>query len=220
MNNRDAELFIVKALEIGAIELIPGGRLLKSRRVSPHFFNSARFNNGRNSRILMCEYAARAFNMYQTHPFEVVFGPAYKGISIAFGVAMMLDIHYGIVVGWAHDRKETKDHGEGGDLVGASIKDQRVLLVDDVMTTGTSCDEAVAMIESAGGILAGCVLAFDRQETANDGLQSATQHFSGVHQVPVIAIATTNNLTTVLQRDPERAGILKEILAYQGAYGV
>ena len=218
MNDVRAELFVSWALGIGAIELVPGGRKLGSGRMSPYFFNSALFTDGKSSHMLLSDYAQRAVDLNVS--FDVIFGPAYKGITLAFGMTLCLHQDHHRNVSWAHNRKEEKAHGEGGILVGENLKHQSVLLADDVMTTGRSSDEAVKAIKEAGGTLVGCVIAFDRQEKTEHSAHSATQQFTFKHKVPLIAIASLDDLIAVLERDPTKADILKEIRAYKERYGL
>lgn len=218
MNDPRAEMFVSWALEVGAIELVPGGRKLKSGRMSPYFFNSGLFTDGKNSSRLLSDYTQRAVEL--NLPFDIIFGPAYKGITLAFGMALCLSQDHHRNSGWAYNRKEEKGHAEGGLLVGANMTDKLVMLVDDVMTTGKSCDEAVKTIKQSGGTLVGGVIAFDRQETTEHSSRSATQQFSFAHKVPIVAIATLEDLIVVLQRDSTKADILEEILIYKQKHGL
>ncbi len=183
-----AQAFVEYALRIGAIELTPKGRPLKSGRISPYFFNSGLFNTGDTMRSLAKAYAT-TITRNGFRP-DVIFGPAYKGIPIATVVAIMLGSHIGL----AFNRKEKKEHGEGGSTVGASLEGKRVLIVDDVMTTGTSSGDAMEVILANGGIPIGCVVAFDRQERVEDSNLSAVQGFEKNFNVPVRAIATLADL--------------------------
>lgn len=221
--------FVKSALNIGALELLSEGRALKSGRISPYFFNSGLFNSGTTGLELFEAYAAAAMGFASSEdelPFQVVFGPAYKGIPLATGTSLALRIVYGKDVGYAFNRKEAKDHGEGGIIVGASLAGKNVLIVDDVMTTGTSSAEAVEIIRANGGNSVGCVIAFDRQEMGKDGGLSAVQEFQDKFGIPVRAAATLSDLVSLLKRTPAESGddevgeILEKILAYQKKYGV
>lgn len=214
-----AETFIAYALHIGALELLPEGRALKSGRISPYFFNSGLFNTGETITNLALAYAAAASEFTP----EIVFGPAYKGIPLATALAQAI----GGNVGYAFNRKEAKDHGEGGIIVGASLAGKNVLIVDDVMTTGTSSGEAVEIIRANGGIPIGCVIAFDRQERGKEGIHSAVQEFEQTYGITVRAAATLSDLISLLRHtlaespDDHQVGeMLEEILAYRKAYGV
>lgn len=208
-----AETFVAYALSIGALELLPNGRELKSGRISPYFFNSGLFNTGESISNLAKAYSAAAQDEF--HP-DVVFGPAYKGIPLATSVAQAI----GGKVGYAFNRKEAKDHGEGGIIVGASLAGKNVLIVDDVMTTGTSSGEAVEIIRANGGIPIGCVIAFDRQERGKEGNQSAVQGFEENYGIAVRAAATLSDLIGLLLRTGGRGEMLEKILEYRKEYGV
>ena len=219
LQTSSAENFIAYALSIGALELLPEGRELKSKRISPYFFNSGLFNTGDSITQLATAYASAALEFSP----DVIFGPAYKGIPLAVAVAQAI----GGNVEYAYNRKEAKDHGEGGIIVGASsLTGKRVLIVDDVMTTGTSSGEAVEIIRAHGGIPIAAVIAFDRQERSKDGTLSAVQEFEEKYQIPVRASASLAGLIAFLRSKPAESGddeigeILEKIISYQNQYGV
>jgi len=211
--------FVRYALSIGALELVPGGRKLKSERISPYFFNSGLFNTGLSLAKLASAYVSVIRGGYTRS--QVIFGPAYKGIPLVSAVATLL----GDDTGYAFNRKEEKDHGDGGMLVGASLKGKRVTILDDVMTTGSSIIEAAEIIRAAGGMPVNCVISFDRQERASGEL-SAVQEFEQKYKIPVLAAATLTDLISVLEHTSAESGddnigeFLEEILAYKAQYGV
>ncbi|HEY1181590.1 MAG TPA: orotate phosphoribosyltransferase, partial [Rhodocyclaceae bacterium] len=157
----------------------------KAGRQSPYFFNAGLFNDG-DAMLRLCDFYARAI-VASGVEFDVLFGPAYKGIPLAAGTAMMLAQH-GHNTPFAYNRKEAKDHGEGGTLVGAPLKG-RVLVIDDVISAGTSVRESVELIRQAGADMAGVVIALDRQERGQGSL-SAVQEVERNYNIPVIPVAT------------------------------
>ncbi|KAI6001567.1 phosphoribosyl transferase [Pisolithus orientalis] len=161
-----------QAEEVGALKF--GAFTLKSGRVSPYFFNAGLMSSGNILNTIANAYAATiiaglGFPTNPLPPFDVIFGPAYKGISLAACTALVLSATYGKSYGFAYDRKEAKDHGEGGKLVGVPVKGKKVLILDDVMTAGTAVSLAIASIQSAGGEVVGVVQLLDREEVGKDG---------------------------------------------------
>ena len=215
-----AKNFIRYALSIGAIELVPEGRRLKSGRISPYFFNSGLFNTGDSIGQLANAYVS----VLNSLKVDVVFGPAYKGIPLVTAVSMSMWQKYGVNVGYAFNRKEVKDHGDGGIIVGSPLANKRVLIVDDVMTTGTSSSEAVDIIRTNGGSPIGCVIAFDRQERGKDEMFSAVQEFENNYDISVYPAAALTDLIAVLKDDegliPKGEEVLVKILEYREQYGV
>lgn len=218
------ERFVKYAIQIGAIEFVPEGRKLKSGRNSPYFFNSGLFNTGNTIGELGKIYVYEFLKHHVTTP-EVVFGPAYKGIPLAVITAHQFSMLASINIGYAFNRKEEKTHGDGGTIVGASLAGKSVLIVDDVMTTGTSSGEAVEIIRANGGTPIGCVIAFDRQERGKESGLSAVQEFQKNYEIPVYATATLADLISFLRKLPPESGddntgeILEKILTYQKEYG-
>ena len=221
--------FVAYALSIGALELVPQGRVLKSGRLSPHFFNSGLFIRSIDLEHLGMAYAETIVSADDNDELMpgVIYGPAYKGIPLAVATAMML--RYEFVgyeeIGIAYNRKEAKDHGEGGVLIGSPLQDKRVVIADDVITDGASKREAVDTIHSHGGQSVACVIAFDRQERGKDvhDPRSAAQAFSEDYGIPVLAAATLDDLIQVLEEGPAvplGAETLPLILAYRDQYGV
>lgn len=216
--NHQAQQFVKFALEIGAIELLPEGRQLKSKRISPYFFNSGLFNTGPALERLAVAYAAAVVNQGEVP--DVLFGPAYKGIPLAAATALMAN-RMGYRFGYAFNRKEAKGHGEGGLLVGHTVAGRTVAILDDVLTTGDTKGEAANFVRGEGGTPVKVVIAFDRQEKGVTTDLSAVQEFERAHGIPVSAAATLDDLVRVLEasRVPEHADILPKILAYREEYG-
>jgi orotate phosphoribosyltransferase len=205
--------FIAFAIECGVLRF--GKFVTKSGRSSPYFLDAGLFNTGARLGRLAEFYAAaiRASGV----PYDMVFGPAYKGIVLAAATAMAL-ARAGRDVPYAFNRKEAKDHGEGGNVVGAPLAG-RVLVIDDVMTAGTAVRESVAIIRAAGAVPAGVAVCLDRMERGT-GLLSAAQEVETEYGIPVIAIATLDDLLGYLQGAPRFEEDLRAIAAYRRQYGV
>lgn len=193
-----------------------GDFTLKSGRSSPYFFNMGRIDSGAALARLGRAYAAAAVR--SGVPFDMLFGPAYKGIALAAATAIALADTQDRDVPWAYNRKEAKDHGEGGTLVGAPLRG-RVLIVDDVMTAGTAVRESLELIRSQGAEPAGVLIALDRQERGQ-GERSAAQEVAAQFGIPVIAIATLADVLTYAGERPELAAEHGRLLAYRERYGV
>ena len=189
---------------------------LKSGRVSPYFFNAGRFATGRAMSLLGRYYAQAIVD--SGIRFDVLFGPAYKGIPLAAVTAAALYEAHDLDVPWAYNRKEEKAHGEGGQVVGAPLRG-RVLIIDDVITAGTAIREAVDIIEQAGAGLAGVVIALDRQEKGQGEL-SAVEETEKKYGIRVAHIATLDDLMDYLTQDPARSGLVEKMRAYRDAHGV
>jgi orotate phosphoribosyltransferase len=187
----------------------------KAGRMSPYFFNAGLFNDGDKLRRLG-EFYAKAIADSDIG-FDVLFGPAYKGIPLAASIAIALS-GMGRNVPFAFNRKEAKDHGEGGTVVGAALTG-RVLIVDDVISAGTSVRESVELIRAAGAEPAGVVIALDRMERGS-GETSAVQEVRGQYGIPVVAVVTLDNLVEFLERDASRQAELQAVAAYREKYGV
>ena len=188
---------------------------LKSGRKSPYFFNAGVFHTGTRLRELGGYYAA-ALEADGTG-FDLLFGPAYKGIPLACATAMAL-AERGREVAWAFDRKEAKDHGEGGAIVGAPLNGA-VMVVDDVISSGLSVAHSAALIAGAGARLAGVVVALDRQERGRDGTGSATAQVSARHGVPVVAVARLADLLDFLADHPQLGQHRAAVADYRAQYG-
>lgn len=189
---------------------------LKSGRKSPYFFNAGLFNMGSDLARLGRFYAQAVVE--SGIKFDMIFGPAYKGIPLATLTAAALADNHGIDVPYCFNRKEAKDHGEGGNLVGAPLEG-RVLCVDDVMTAGTAIRESVEIIKAAGATPAGVVIALDRQEKGSGEL-SAVQQVEKDTGMQVASIASLGDLVGFLQDDPERAEALEQVRTYRSEFGV
>ena len=205
--------FIDFAIDCGVLRF--GEFRLKSGRISPYFFNTGLFDSGSRLGRLGHFYARRL--LHARLEFDVLYGPAYKGIPLACATAIALAEQTGGEAPFAFNRKEAKDHGEGGCLVGAPVKG-RVLIVDDVITAGTSVRESVDIIRAAGAQACGVLIALDRQEKGQDGT-SAIAEIGRRYGLPVIAIVTLADILDYLQQDGGRAECVAAIRAYQSKYG-
>jgi orotate phosphoribosyltransferase len=208
---RDA--FIEFCIAAGVLRF--GSFVTKSGRSTPYFFDAGLFYTGARLGRLAEFYALAIAS--STLRYDVVFGPAYKGIVLASATAVAL-ARMGRDVPYAYNRKEAKDHGEGGVTVGAPLAG-RVLIVDDVMTAGTAVRESLAIIRGAGAEPAGVVVCLDRMERGAGDL-SAIQEVEQLHGVPVVAIATLDDLLAYLRRAPDNAERVRAIDAYRQMYGV
>ncbi|MDP1648930.1 MAG: orotate phosphoribosyltransferase [Rubrivivax sp.] len=215
-----AQEFVQFAVQSGVLRF--GEFKTKAGRLSPYFFNAGHFDDGAKLGRLAEFYARRLLETGL--PFDMIFGPAYKGITLAAAVAVEL-ARRGRNVPFAYNRKEAKDHGEGGLLVGARVAG-RVLIIDDVISAGTSVRESIAMITAAGGQPCGVAIALDRQERATEGGQdapwSAVQYVTQQLQMNVAAIATLEDLLQYLNEssDPALAAFAGPLRAYRERYGV
>ena len=205
--------FLELSLELGVIRF--GEFTLKSGRVSPYFFNAGLFSTG---------YAAAKLGRYYASAiadsgveFDVLFGPAYKGIPLATLAAAALAEHHDVDVPYAFNRKEAKGHGEGGNIVGAPLAG-KVLIVDDVITAGTAVREAQQIITSAGAEVAGLVISLDRQEVGKDS-RSAVQELEQQLAIPVISIVQLDDLIELLEESGEFSEFLEPVMEYRKQYG-
>ena len=206
--------FIEFALQTGVLRF--GSFTLKSGRVSPYFFNSGLFNTG-GSLAKLGQFYAQAIVESQLD-FDLLFGPAYKGIPLASATVVALAEHHQRDIPYTFNRKEAKDHGEGGQLVGAELNG-KVLIIDDVMSAGTSVRESVEIIKIQNARPAGVIIALDRQEKGQTE-QSAIQQVETDLNIPVISIISLTNLLNYLKDNPQFAENLPAVEAYRERYGV
>jgi len=206
--------FIKFALETGVLRF--GSFTLKSGRISPYFFNSGLFNTG-SSLARLGQFYAQAI-VETDLEFNLIFGPAYKGIPLASSAAIALAEHYQRDVPYVFNRKELKDHGEGGQLVGAELKG-KVLIIDDVISAGTSVGESVAIIRRENATPAGVIIALDRQEKGQTE-QSAIQQVEREYKIPVVSIICLDDLLAYLESNRALVAHIPAVKAYRAQYGV
>jgi orotate phosphoribosyltransferase len=205
--------FVEFAVNAGVLRF--GAFKTKAGRMSPYFFNAGLFSDGA-SLARLCGYYADAV-LASSIGFDMLFGPAYKGIPLVAGIAVEL-ARRGHNVPFCFNRKEVKDHGEGGTLIGAVPKG-RVLIVDDVISAGTSVRESVGLIRGAGAEPCGVAIALDRMEKGQGDL-SAVQEVERVYGIPVISVATLDDLVGFLRDSADLAAHLAAVEAYRSKYGV
>ncbi len=189
---------------------------LKSGRVSPYFFNAGLFNTG-SALARLGQYYAEAITDSGLE-FDVLFGPAYKGIPLAATCSVALAEHHQRDVPYSFNRKEAKAHGEGGNIVGSPLQG-RILIIDDVITAGTAIRESMQIIDAAGAKPAGVVIALDRQEKGQGEL-SAIQEVEQQYGIPVLSIIKLENLITYLEQHPDMQANLAAVNAYREKYGI
>jgi len=206
--------FVDFAIRAGVLRF--GEFRTKAGRLSPYFFNAGLFSDGEKLGELAGYYARAA--LASGIAFDMLFGPAYKGITLAAATAVAL-AGLGHNVPFCFNRKEAKDHGEGGNIVGAPLAG-RALIVDDVITDGASKREAIEIIRAAGATPAGVLIALDRQEKGGQGELSATQEVSRDYGLPVTAIATLADILATLRGRPEQRENVARIEEYRTRYGV
>ena len=212
MQNYQKE-FLDFALNIGVLRF--GEFTLKSGRISPYFFNAGLFNTGQSLARLGRYYAQAIVD--SGIQFDVLYGPAYKGIPLAAVTAAALSEHHSIDIPYAFNRKEAKDHGEGGIIVGHELTG-KVMIIDDVISAGTSVRESVDIISQQGAETGGVVIALDRQERGKGDL-SAIQEVERDFGIPVAAIVRLENLVEYLQADTANSEYLDKIQKYRDQYG-
>jgi orotate phosphoribosyltransferase len=188
---------------------------LKSGRVSPYFFDVGCFNTGAALAHLGRYYACALITAAM--PCDVLLGPAYKGIPLAASTAVALHENHQLDMPYVFNRKEVKQHGEGGNLVGAALSGQ-VVIIDDVITAGTAIREVMALIEAAGAVLTGVLIALDRKERGRGHL-SAIEEVERDYAIPVVSIVNFDHLVTYLKDQSQMALQLDAMLAYREQYG-
>ena len=208
------QAFIEFALEKQVLKF--GEFTLKSGRKSPYFFNAGLFNTGRDLAKLGRFYAAALAE--SAVQYDVLFGPAYKGIPIATTTAVALADHHDLDVPYCFNRKEAKDHGEGGNLVGSPLQG-RIMLVDDVITAGTAIRESMEIIQANQAELAGVLIALDRQEKGRMEL-SAIQEVERDFRCKVISIISLSDLIQYLEGQADMNDALEQVKSYQEQYGI
>jgi len=208
--------FIEFVMQTGVLKL--GEFTLKSGRISPYFFNAGLFNTGGQLAKLAKGYAGA---IAESHfDFDVLFGPAYKGIPLAATTSVSLASDFNIDKPYAFNRKEAKDHGEGGNIVGHALEGN-VLIIDDVITAGTAIREAMDIITANGAKPAGVVIALDRMEKGKSEL-SAIQEVEQEYGIPVMSIITLNDIINYLaeSNDPQSQHYLDAMKVYRSEYGI
>lgn len=190
---------------------------LKSGRKSPYFFNSGLFNTG-DSLAKLGKFYAQSIVASKVE-FDLIYGPAYKGIPLASALAIALAIDYGRDVPYAFNRKEAKDHGEGGNIVGFPLQGKKVLIIDDVISAGTSVRESMDIIKANDAEAAGVVIALDRQEVGK-GDTTAIQEVEKEFNIPVVSIVCLGNLINYLEIVNAEQEQIDAIRAYREKYGV
>ena len=206
--------FLDLALELGVLRF--GEFTLKSGRVSPYFFNTGLFSTGYAAAKLGRYYAAAI--AASRIEYDMLFGPAYKGIPLVSLAAAALAEHHDVDVPYSFNRKEAKGHGEGGSVVGAPLSG-KVLVVDDVITAGTATREATQIIAGAGAEVAGLVISLDREEIGQDS-RSAVQELEQALGIPIISIVRLEDLIDLLEESDEFGSYLQPVVNYRDKYGV
>ena len=206
--------FIENAIANGALKF--GQFELKSGRTSPHFFNAGEFYKGSALAALGKCYATAIVE--SGIEFDVLFGPAYKGITLAAATSIALSEHHGIDVPYCFNRKAAKVHGEGGTLVGAPLEG-KVLIIDDVITAGTAIREVMSILEQAGAVAAGVLIGLDRKERGKTD-QSAIQEVEKQFGIPVASIIDIDDILHYLKAKPDHNNLVEQIDKYRQQYGV
>lgn len=211
--------FLQTAREVGALSF---GRFeLKSGRISPYFFNAGAFCTGESLNIMASAYAERIHALIAAGvPVDTLYGPAYKGIPLVAAVAVLLAERHKLSLPWTFNRKEAKNHGEGGMLVGAVVKGKNVLIIDDVLTAGTAIRESLNLLHEHGGHPVAVVVALDRQESVGESGMSALQHLRRQEKLLTDAVINFGDLQALVENEPALAHHLPAMQAYREQYGV
>ena len=206
-------LFIEFAIEKKVLQF--GEFITKAGRNSPYFFNLGAFNDGKSLKLLGEFYANKIIDT--KIEFDLIFGPAYKGIPLVSAISIALS-NKNINMPYSFNRKETKNHGEGGEIIGSDIKG-KVLIIDDVISAGTSINESYNIIHNNGAQIAGVVVAIDRQEKSKDAL-SATQEIAKKYSMPVFSLINLEDIIHYLETKNDFNNKLELIKNYQKSYGI
>ena len=207
-------MFIDFALKSQVLKF--GEFTLKSGRISPYFFNAGLFNTGSQLATLADFYAKKIAE--SDIKYDVLFGPAYKGIPLVAAISTVLALKYNIDIPYAFDRKEAKAHGEGGVFVGADMTNKKVILVDDVMTAGTAFFESLNKLKNINATIVGVVLAIDRQEKTKDSDISATKKISQDFNIPVLAVTNFKEIYEFVKENLDQETLTK-FKDYRENYG-
>ena len=206
-------LFIEFAIEKKVLQF--GEFITKAGRNSPYFFNLGAFNDGKSLKLLGEFYANKIIDT--KIEFDLIFGPAYKGIPLVSAISIALS-NKNINIPYSFNRKETKNHGEGGEIIGSDIKG-KVLIIDDVISAGTSINESYNIIHNNGAQIAGVIVAIDRQEKSKDAL-SATQEIAKKYSIPVFSLINLEDIIHYLETKNNFNNELELIKNYQKSYGI
>ncbi|KAI8820390.1 orotate phosphoribosyltransferase [Fimicolochytrium jonesii] len=197
-----------------------GSFTLKSGRTSPYFFNAGLFNTGAALAQIGEFYAAALADNASLLNYTILFGPAYKGIPLVAAAAIAMYKGQGTDVPYAFNRKEKKDHGEGGVIVGSPLKNARVVIIDDVITAGTAIRESFAILQSEQAVLSGVLIALDRREKGNGTELSAIQQVEREYGVPVVAIVTLDHVVEYLEEVGGYEAHVESIKRYRQQWGI
>jgi orotate phosphoribosyltransferase len=196
-----------------------GQFVLKSKRISPYFFNGGNINSGKAFLSLASFYASCISENFKPEEYDILFGPAYKGITLATCAGIGL-AQQGLNVPVSYNRKEVKDHGEGGLIVGASLQDKKILVIDDVVTAGTTIKEAVTIATAQHGKIIGIVIALNRQEIGLNSKLSAIEEGQLEYKLKITSIICFDDLLEFIQQDSSLTMYIDKMLQYRQQYGI